>query len=55
MSGYPTLKFFPMNNKDGEDYDGGRDVNAIVDFLNKKAGTARTPSGSLSDDVCLPF
>lgn len=53
VSGYPTLKFFPKNNKDGEDYDGGRDVDAFVTFLNKKAGTARTSSGGLSNDVCL--
>jgi hypothetical protein len=55
VSGYPTLKFFPKNKKDGEDYDGGRDVNAIVEFLNKKAGTSRTTSGALSNDVCLTF
>ncbi|KAG0590603.1 hypothetical protein M758_1G102300 [Ceratodon purpureus] len=51
VSGYPTLKFFPKTNKDGEDYDGGRDVNAIVEFLNKKAGTSRTASGALSNDA----
>jgi protein disulfide-isomerase A6 len=51
VSGYPTLKFFPKENKDGEDYDGGRDLNSFVEFFNKKAGTSRTPSGALSDDA----
>lgn len=51
VSGYPTLKFFPKSNKDGEDYDGGRDVDAFVTFLNKKAGTARTSSGGLSNNA----
>lgn len=51
VSGYPTLKFFPKDNKDGEDYDGGRDLNSFVEFLNKKAGTFRTSSGALTDDA----
>jgi len=51
VSGYPTLKFFPKDNKDGEDYEDGRDLNSFVEFLNKKAGTSRTSSGALSDDV----
>jgi protein disulfide-isomerase A6 len=46
------LKFFPKDNKKGEEYNGGRDVNAFVEFLNEKAGTARTSTGALSDDVC---
>jgi protein disulfide-isomerase A6 len=51
VSGYPTLKFFPKDNKKGEEYNGGRDVNAFVEFLNEKAGTARTSTGALSDDA----
>ncbi|CAM6056320.1 unnamed protein product [Sphagnum tenellum] len=51
VTGYPTLKFFPKNNKDGEDYDADRTLAAFVDFLNEKAGTSRTTTGTLNDDA----
>jgi hypothetical protein len=46
---YPEV--FPKNNKDGEDYDADRTLAAFVDFLNEKAGTSRTTTGTLNDDV----
>ncbi|XP_074320950.1 protein disulfide-isomerase like 2-1 [Silene latifolia] len=48
ISGFPTLKFFPKNNKDGEDYDGGRDLDDFVSFINEKAGTSRDAKGQLT-------
>ncbi|KAG8369092.1 hypothetical protein BUALT_Bualt15G0114200 [Buddleja alternifolia] len=48
VSGYPTLKFFPKNNKAGEDYDGGRDADDFVTFINEKAGTSRDAKGQLT-------
>lgn len=51
--GYFILKFFLKNNKDGEDYDGGWDLNLFVEFLNKKVGIFCIFFGVLSDDVCL--
>ncbi|CAM8973702.1 unnamed protein product [Rhodiola kirilowii] len=48
VSGYPTLKFFPKNNKAGEDYDGGRDVDDFVTFINEKSGTSRDAKGRLT-------
>ncbi|CAI9103502.1 OLC1v1001999C2 [Oldenlandia corymbosa var. corymbosa] len=45
VSGYPTLKFFPKNNKAGEDYDGGRDLEDFVSFINEKSGTSRDSKG----------
>ncbi|CAK9220024.1 unnamed protein product [Sphagnum troendelagicum] len=51
VTGYPTLKFFPKNNKDGEDYDADRTLAAFVDFLNEKVGTSRTTTGTLNDDA----
>lgn len=30
-----------------EDYNGGRDLKDLVEYVNKEAGTARTPSGGL--------
>ncbi|PIN05871.1 Thioredoxin/protein disulfide isomerase [Handroanthus impetiginosus] len=48
VSGYPTLKFFPKGNKAGEDYDGGRDLNDFVTFINEKCGTSRDVKGQLT-------
>jgi protein disulfide-isomerase A6 len=53
VSGFPTIKFFPRNNKDGEDYNSGRDVESFVNFLNEKAGTHRTVTGQLNDKAGL--
>lgn len=48
VSGFPTLKFFPKENKAGQDYDGGRDVDDFVNFINEKAGTSRDSKGQLT-------
>ncbi|KAL4577663.1 hypothetical protein LXL04_013774 [Taraxacum kok-saghyz] len=40
VSGFPTIKLFPKNNKDGEDYDGGRDIDSFPSFINEKCGTS---------------
>ncbi|KAK4848103.1 hypothetical protein QYF36_009378 [Acer negundo] len=48
VSGYPTLKFFPKSNKAGEDYDGGRDLDDFVSFINEKSGTSRDGKGQLT-------
>jgi protein disulfide-isomerase A6 len=44
VSGYPTLKWFPKDNKDGEDK-GARDIDALVTSTNNKAGTQRDKAG----------
>ncbi|KAH6820115.1 thioredoxin family protein [Perilla frutescens var. hirtella] len=48
VSGFPTLKFFPKNNKAGEEYDGGRDLDDFVSFINEKSGTSRDAKGQLT-------
>jgi len=45
VSGYPTLKWFPKDNKKGKDYDGGRDLGAFITYLNENAGPERTNDG----------
>ncbi|KAF3908389.1 Thioredoxin [Orbilia brochopaga] len=49
ITGYPTLKFFAAAHGDVQAYDGGRDEESLVDFINERAGTARTPGGGLND------
>uniref|UniRef100_A0A0C9S5Z6 protein disulfide-isomerase n=1 Tax=Wollemia nobilis TaxID=56998 RepID=A0A0C9S5Z6_9CONI len=51
VSGFPTLKFFPKTNKAGEDYDGGRDLDAFVAFINEKTGANRDANGHLTSDA----
>jgi protein disulfide-isomerase A6 len=49
VSGYPTIKFFPKDNKAGEDYNGGRTPEDFVKFLNDRSGVQRQVGGGYSD------
>ncbi|KAJ0111708.1 hypothetical protein Patl1_00911 [Pistacia atlantica] len=51
VSGYPTLKFFPRSNKAGEDYEGGRDLDDFVSFINGKCGTSRDGKGQFTSNA----
>ncbi|KAF0926466.1 hypothetical protein E2562_025309 [Oryza meyeriana var. granulata] len=51
VSGFPTLKFFPKGNKAGEDYDGGRDLDDFIKFINEKCGTSRDSKGQLTSEA----
>ncbi|XP_068662430.1 probable protein disulfide-isomerase A6 [Aristolochia californica] len=48
VSGYPTIKFFSKVNKAGEDYDGGRDLEDFVNFINEQSGVNRDAKGQLT-------
>lgn len=45
VTGFPTIKFFPKTNKEGEEYNGGRDASAFISFLNEKSGSERVLGG----------
>jgi len=51
VTGYPTLKWFPKDNKAGEAYEGGRSPQDFVDFINAKTGTERTVGGGYSESA----
>ncbi|EGD82096.1 hypothetical protein PTSG_02776 [Salpingoeca rosetta] len=53
VTGFPTLKWFPKSNKDGEDYSSGRSEKDFVEFINEKTGAKRLPGGALADDAGL--
>jgi protein disulfide-isomerase-like protein len=56
VQGFPTIKYFPARSTEGEDYNGGRELEDLVDFINRKAGTnvhlqvAKTAVTVLTDD-----
>ena len=47
VSSYPTIKYFPKGSTTAEPYEGGRSEEALVAFLNDKAGTHRMVGGGL--------
>jgi len=49
VTGYPTLKWFPKNTKEGEAYSGGRTPKEFVEFVNEKSGTERIVGGGFLD------
>ncbi|GLB40425.1 putative protein disulfide isomerase [Lyophyllum shimeji] len=51
VSGYPTIKFFSKDNKEPEDYQGGRSEADFVAFLNENCGTQRAVGGGLNDQA----
>ena len=51
VSGFPTIKWFPKGNKDGEEYSAGRGGDDFVAFINEKTGAKRTLDGSFSADA----
>ena len=48
FAGYPTLKIHKAGSTEGERYQGGRDLESLVAFVNAQAGTARNADGSLA-------
>jgi len=50
VTGFPTIKFFSKTNKGGDEkYEGAREAQDFVNFLNEKCGTSRKLGGSLSE------
>lgn len=47
ISGYPTIKFFPRGSSTAEKYEGARSEDALVAFINERAGTRRVVGGGL--------
>eukprot|EP01036_Dinobryon_divergens_P028780 gene28780-37783_t len=47
IEGFPTIKFFPAGSADPEPYEGDRELEGLVDYINEKAGTQRLPNGNL--------
>lgn len=54
VQGFPTLKFFDGKSKDPVDYQGGRDIDSLTNFITEKTGVkARKKAAAPSDVVML--
>jgi len=52
IGSYPTLKFFPKDNKEEPiAYEGARHEAAFVEYLNEKCGTHRAVGGGLNEEA----
>lgn len=49
VKSYPTIKFFPKGSTSPEPYEGSRTEEALLDFMNGKAGTYRVAGGKLNE------
>jgi protein disulfide-isomerase A6 len=38
VKGFPTLKWFPKGSLKPETYEGGRDLDSLIGFVERKAG-----------------
>jgi protein disulfide-isomerase A6 len=47
VTGYPTLKWFPAGSAEAQPYEGVRELDDLVEFINTNAGTERNSDGSL--------
>ena len=51
IRGYPTLKFFPKDNKAGVDYDGERDLESFKKWLSEHASSLKGSSEAKHEDL----
>lgn len=51
VTSYPTIKFYPRGSKVPLDYTGARSEEALVTYLNEKAGTHRSVGGGLNSQA----
>ncbi|CAM9241415.1 unnamed protein product, partial [Ectocarpus fasciculatus] len=49
ITGYPTVKFFPFGSTVPVSYDGPREVESMLSYLNEQANTFRSLSGELTE------
>ena len=47
VKSYPTINFYPKGSKEAIPYTGGRTEDALISFMNEKAGTHRAAGGGL--------
>ena len=53
VNGYPTILFFPAGSAEAESYDGGREIENFVPYINLKAGMGKDVAFLLSSEPSL--
>lgn len=51
IRGYPTLKFYPKDNKAGVDYDGDRDIEAFKKWMHDNSPVLKESAGADKDEL----
>ena len=51
IRGYPTLIFYPKDNKEGVSYDGERDVASFEAWLKENAPTVKASAGASKEEL----
>jgi len=51
VSGFPTLIYFSKTNKNGDRYNGGRELPELIEHVNREAGARRLESGHHDETV----
>jgi len=50
LSGFPTLLWYGRSNKEPEAYNGKRDLQSLISFVNERAGTSRNEKGEIGPE-----
>ncbi|KOS19182.1 Protein disulfide-isomerase erp38 [Escovopsis weberi] len=53
IQGFPTLKYFDGKSKDPEDYNSGRDIDSLVDFITEKTGVKSKKKAAPPSDIAF--
>ena len=51
VTGFPTIKYFPKGNKAGEEFNGGRELKDLIEWVNTHANKQRTAGGRYHSSV----
>jgi len=51
IRGYPTLKFYPKDNKAGVDYDGDRDIESFKKWMHDNSPVLKESAGADKDEL----